>query len=105
MTTDVIPEHRRQDFVEQVFWNIGEIIAVSTRLRDALSKRQKSYAVVASIGDIFLDIVPYFDPFVKYGSHQLYGKYEFEREKSSNSAFSQFVDVRQSLSCAFAAGD
>jgi hypothetical protein len=77
-----------------VFWNIHDIIAVNTRLRDALNKRQKSYAVVERIGDILLDAVPHFGPFVSYGAHQLYGKYEFEKEKSSNMAFAQFVEVR-----------
>jgi hypothetical protein len=91
--SDIIPVERRSDFLMQVFWNMPDIIAVNTRLRDALSKRQKQYAVVDRIGDIFLDIVPHFGPFVHYGAHQLYGKYEFEKEKSSNPAFTQFVDV------------
>ena len=93
-TQDILPEARRADFIEQVFWNIHDVIAVNTRLRDALNKRQKSYAVIEGIADIFLDIVPHFAPFVSYGSHQLYGKYEFEKEKSSNPAFAQFVEVR-----------
>lgn len=63
-------------------------------MRDALNKRQKSYAVIEGIADVFLDIVPLFAPFVSYGAHQLYGKYEFEKEKSSNPAFAQFVEVR-----------
>lgn len=90
---DVIPQARRTDFLEQVFWNIHDIIAVNTRLRDALNKRQKSYAVVERIGDILLEAVPHFGPFVSYGAHQLYGKYEFEKEKSSNLAFAHFVEV------------
>jgi hypothetical protein len=77
-----------------VFWNIHDIISVNTRLRDALNKRQKSYAVVERLGDILLDAVPHFAPFVSYGAHQLYGKYEFEKEKSSNPAFASFVEVR-----------
>jgi hypothetical protein len=93
-TQDILPEARRADFIEQVFWNIHDVIAVNTRLREALNKRQKSYAVIEGIADIFLDIVPHFAPFVSYGSHQLYGKYEFEKEKSSNPAFAQFVEVR-----------
>ena len=93
--SDIIPADRRADFITQVFWNIHEIIAVNTRLRDALNKRQKSYAVVERIGDILLDAVPHFGPFVSYGAHQLYGKYEFEKEKSSNPAFAQFVEVSQ----------
>ncbi|EPQ56570.1 CNH-domain-containing protein [Gloeophyllum trabeum ATCC 11539] len=95
--SDVIPEHRRTDFLEQVFWNIHDIIAVNTRLRDALNKRQKSYAVVERIGDILLDAVPHFGPFVSYGAHQLYGKYEFEKEKSSNPAFAAFVEQTERL--------
>ncbi|TFK51833.1 CNH-domain-containing protein [Heliocybe sulcata] len=96
-TSDVIPEHRRTDFLEQVFWNIHDIIAVNTRLRDALNKRQKSYAVVERIGDILLDAVPHFSPFVSYGAHQLYGKYEFEKEKGSNPAFAAFVEQAERL--------
>jgi len=90
---DIIPAERRTDFLAQVFWNVHDIIAVNTRLRDALNKRQKSYAVVERIGDVLLDIVPHFGPFVSYGAHQLYGKYEFEKEKSSNPAFALFVEV------------
>ncbi|THU92740.1 CNH-domain-containing protein [Dendrothele bispora CBS 962.96] len=94
---NVIPEDRRTSFLEQVFWNIFDIIAVNTRLRDALIKRQKQYAVVEKIGDILLDAVPHFGPFVSYGAHQLYGKYEFEKEKGSNQAFAQFVETTERL--------
>ncbi|KAI9062525.1 CNH-domain-containing protein [Trametes sanguinea] len=89
---DIIPESRREDFITQVFWNINDIIAVNTRLRDALNKRQKAYAVVEQIGDVLLEAVPHFHPFVSYGAHQLYGKYEFEKEKSTNPAFARFVE-------------
>ncbi|KAF5361828.1 hypothetical protein D9756_002262 [Leucocoprinus leucothites] len=95
--SEVIPPERRKAFIQQVFWNVREILAVNTRLRDALSKRQKSYAVVDRIGDIFLEHVPHFGPFVAYGAHQLYGKYEFEREKGQNPAFSAFVDATERL--------
>ncbi|KAJ3558567.1 hypothetical protein NP233_g11485 [Leucocoprinus birnbaumii] len=95
--SEVIPAERRKAFVQQVFWNVREILAVNTRLRDALSKRQKSYAVVDRIGDIFLEHVPHFGPFVAYGAHQLYGKYEFEREKGQNPAFAAFVEATERL--------
>ena len=95
--SDIIPPTRRAEFLREVFWNIHEIITVNTRLRDALNKRQKSYAVVERIGDILLDAVPHFGPFVSYGAHQLYGKYEFEKEKTSNPSFAQFVEVRNDL--------
>jgi hypothetical protein len=90
---NIIPEARREDFVTQVFWNVLEIYAVNVRLADQLNKRQKQTHVVDHVGDIFLDMVPHFAPFVKYGAHQLYGKYEFEKEKGSNPAFAKFVEV------------
>ena len=77
--------------MEQVFWNLHDIIAVNTRLRDALNKRQKSYAIVEQIGDILLDAVPHFGPFVSYGAHQLYGKYEFEKEKAAKLSVNDFI--------------
>ena len=91
--SDIIPEPRRTEFLSQVFWNVYDITALNLRLRDALNKRQKSYAVVEQIGDIFSEHVPNFATFVSYGAHQLYGKYEFEKEKSSNPAFARFVEV------------
>ncbi|GAA5923331.1 uncharacterized protein JCM15063_003614 [Sporobolomyces koalae] len=94
---NIIPEARREDFVTQVFWNVLEIYAVNVRLADLLNKRQKQNHVVGHIGDIFLDLVPHFAPFVKYGAHQLYGKYEFEKEKGSNPAFAKFVEETERL--------
>ncbi|KAJ6620583.1 CNH domain-containing protein [Mycena sp. CBHHK59/15] len=94
---DIIPAERREHFLIQVFWNAHDIITVNTKLRDALNKRQRAYAVVEKIGDIFMDAVPYFEPFVSYGAHQLYGKYEFEKEKSANPAFAAFVEMTERL--------
>ncbi|KAF7309990.1 Rho guanyl-nucleotide exchange factor [Mycena indigotica] len=94
---DIIPTERREQFLIQVFWNAHDIITVNTKLRDALNKRQRAYAVVEKIGDIFLDAIPHFEPFVSYGAHQLYGKYEFEKEKSSNPAFAAFVEATERL--------
>lgn len=96
-TLDIIPPDRRTDFVQQVFWNIEDILDVNVRLRDLLTKRQKAYPIVETIGDIFLELVPHFEPFVHYGKHQLYGKYEFEKEKSANPAFAEFVETVERL--------
>lgn len=96
-TSSIIPEHRRQDFVTQVFWNVLDVLAVNSRLSELLTKRQKSSHVIKSIGDLYLELVPHFGPFVQYGSHQLYGKYEFEKEKISNPAFGKFVDETERL--------
>ena len=94
---DIVPDAKREDFVTQVFWNVLEIHTVNSKLAEMLTKRQKQQAVVDRIGDILLEMVPHFAPFVKYGAHQLYGKYEFEKEKSSNLTFTKFVDETERL--------
>ena len=38
---DVIPAERCTDFIQQVFWNIHEIIGMNSHPHDALIKRQK----------------------------------------------------------------
>ncbi|CAG8548773.1 2177_t:CDS:10 [Gigaspora margarita] len=94
---NIIPELRREEFVDTVFYNILDIYKVNSKLNDALQKRQNAYAIVEQIGDIFLEHVPKFDPFIKYGAHQLLGKYEFEKEKSSNPEFAKFVEKVERL--------
>ena len=90
--TSPIPEHRREKFIRTVFSNCQEVYMVNSRLADALTRRQQASPVVRNIGDIFLEYVTRFNPFIKYGANQLFGKYEFEKEKASNLAFSKFVD-------------
>ena len=92
-----IPEHRREKFIRTVFGNCLEVLAVNSKFAEALSARQKENPVVKNIGDVFLQWVPRFDPFIKYGANQMYGKYEFEREKGHNVAFSRFVDETERL--------
>lgn len=92
---NVIAESRREQFVQQVFWNVTDIHAVNIRLAESLTRRQKQQPIVQAIGDILLKYIPDFAPFVKYGAHQLYGKYEFEKEKQSNAAFAKFVEVSE----------
>ncbi|CAL5872059.1 uncharacterized protein PFLUO_LOCUS6316 [Penicillium psychrofluorescens] len=92
-----IPEHRREKFIRTVFGNCLEVLKVNSGLCEALNARQKDSPVVKTVGDIFLQHVPRFDPFIKYGANQLYGKYEFEKEKSSNPPFAKFVEDTERL--------
>jgi RHO1 GDP-GTP exchange protein 1/2 len=98
-TTSVSPikEEKREKFVRTVFGNCLEVLSVNSKFADELSKRQKEQHVVHHIGDVFLKWVPQFDPFIKYGANQMYGKYEFEKEKGINPAFSRFVDETERL--------
>ncbi|KAK9454349.1 CNH domain-containing protein [Dipodascopsis uninucleata] len=96
-TTNVIPEHRREKFIRTVFSNAMEVHSINSRLAEALTKRQQQAPVVYQIGDIMLEYVPKFVPFIRYGANQLYGKYEFEREKSTNPLFAKFVEDTERL--------
>lgn len=96
-TLSPIPEHRREKFIRTVFGNCLEVLKVNSGLCEALNARQKESQVVKAVGDIFLQHVPRFDPFIKYGANQLYGKYEFEKEKASNPAFTRFVEETERL--------
>ncbi|ODN82498.1 rho guanyl-nucleotide exchange factor [Cryptococcus wingfieldii CBS 7118] len=91
-TQEIVDLDRRDDFVRQVFWNVHDVLAVNQPLAERLTKRQQKEPVVSGVGDLFLERVPLFEPFVTYGAHQLFGKYEFEKEKGSNPDFQKFVD-------------
>ncbi|KAJ9097534.1 hypothetical protein QFC19_006708 [Naganishia cerealis] len=91
-TNDVIPQAKRESFVTQVFWNTHEILAVNSLFAERLTKRQKHNHIVPYVADIMGEFIAQFEPFVVYGAHQLFGKYEFEKEKTNNPAFQKFVD-------------
>ena len=92
-----IPEQRREKFVRTVFSNCLEVHSVNSKLAEALTRRQQESPIVNNVADIFLEVVPRFNPFVKYGSNQMFGKHEFEREKNANPAFQKFVDETERL--------
>ncbi|CAG8530410.1 12743_t:CDS:10 [Cetraspora pellucida] len=94
---EYLRDSRREEFVHDVFYNIIDIYNVNSKLNDALQKRQTAYTIVEQIGDIFLEYIPLFDPFIKYGAHQLLGKYEFEKEKTNNPTFAKFVEDTERL--------
>jgi hypothetical protein len=90
-----IPESRRERIVRTIFSNIIDppsIHGVSSKFADSLTERQRKHPVVQCVGDIFLEFVPQFEPFITYGSNQLNAKFEFEKERSLNPYFSKFVD-------------
>ncbi|KAI1803724.1 CNH-domain-containing protein [Daldinia bambusicola] len=90
-----IPAARREQVVQNIFSNIIDhpsIHSVSSRFAKALTERQQKNPVVKNLGDIFLEIVPQFEPFILYGSKQLEAKFEFENERSSNPYFAKFVE-------------
>ncbi|KAK3365229.1 CNH domain-containing protein [Lasiosphaeria ovina] len=95
ISTSAIPLQRRERVVRTIFSNIIDtpsIHGVSSRFAKALTERQQKSPVVQNVGDIFLEFVPQFEPFILYGSKQLEGKFEFENERAINKDFAKFVD-------------
>lgn len=92
-----IPDHRREKFIRTVFSNCQEVHGVNSRMAQALTRRQQQNPVVRNVGDIFLEYVPQFHPFIRYGANQLFGKFEFEKEKGSNPAFARFTERTERL--------
>lgn len=92
-----IPEHRREKFISTVFSNCQEVHSVNARMAQALTRRQQQNPVVRNVGDIFIEYVPQFHPFIRYGANQLFGKFEFEKEKASNPAFARFTEETERL--------
>ena len=65
-----IPTARREVVVRNIFSNVIDhpsIHSVSSRFARALTERQQKHPVVKNLGDIFLEIVPQFEPFILYG--------------------------------------
>ncbi|KAM3579239.1 RHO1 GDP-GTP exchange protein 2 [Umbelopsis sp. WA50703] len=91
ITTDIIPEERRELFVQEVFWNVRDIYNVNIGLCESLLDRQRESHIVEQVGDILLQHVSNFEPFVVYGAHQIVAKHMFEQEKTRNIRFAEFV--------------
>ncbi|GAB7357335.1 hypothetical protein MBLNU459_g8289t1 [Dothideomycetes sp. NU459] len=95
--TSPIKENRREKFTRTVFSNCQEVHSVNVRMASALTRRQQQSPIVRNVGDIFLEFVTQFQPFIRYGANQLFGKHEFEKEKSTNPAFAKFVEETERL--------
>lgn len=91
-SNDIIPIERKNEFIVDVFWNISDIERISAALSKDLTLRQDKHSIIPSIGDILLNHVKDFQPFVIYGAHQIIAKHKFEMEKKRNTKFLQFVE-------------
>ncbi|GAA5800025.1 hypothetical protein HPULCUR_005446 [Helicostylum pulchrum] len=90
LSQDIIKD--KKNFVAEVFHNIEHIQKSNTDLSQSLEAKQAEKYLVSSIGDVMLEHVCNFQPFVDYGAHQVIGKFYFELEKKRNPLFAQFVE-------------
>lgn len=89
----IIPTARKEIFIQKVFRNIASIYEINTRLLHALKARQNENPVIYQVGDILLDFVIDFEPYIDYGSKQHEAKYTLENERFINANFEAFVQV------------
>lgn len=87
----IIPISRRETFIKKVFGNIESIHLLNIRLLHALQARQSQHRVIYQIGDILLNFVTDFEPYIKYGSKQYEAKFALENERYTNPNFDAFV--------------
>lgn len=88
----IIPISRRESFIKKVFRNVQDIYKVNIRLLRALEMRQGQHPIIHQIGDILLNFVIDFEPYIMYGSKQYEAKFALENERYINSNFDAFVE-------------
>lgn len=90
----IIPTSRRENFIRKVFGGIQDIYMINIRLLRSLQSRQNQHPVIYQIGDILLNFVIDFEPYITYGSKQYEAKFALQNERYINSNFNAFVEVR-----------
>ncbi|CAI4062297.1 Rho family guanine nucleotide exchange factor ROM1 SKDI_07G3210 [Saccharomyces kudriavzevii IFO 1802] len=92
LETNIIPADVRVNFVKHVFAYINEIYSVNREFLKALAQRQALSPICPGIADIFLQYIPFFDPFLSYIASRPYAKYLIETQRSINPNFARFDD-------------
>ncbi|KAG2191911.1 hypothetical protein INT46_006793 [Mucor plumbeus] len=90
----IIPTSRKETLLRKVFGGIEEIYKINIRLLRALQERQNQHSIIYQIGDILLDFVIEFEPYISYGSKQYEAKFALENERFINPNFDAFATER-----------
>ena len=91
---NIIPEHQREIFIQTVFGGVGDLLRLGKGFSEALTKRQQQQKpVVETIGDVFLDHVGGFEPFIRYSGNKVFATFEHERQQQVNVKYARFLDA------------
>ncbi|PVH14276.1 uncharacterized protein CXQ87_002404 [Candidozyma duobushaemuli] len=91
---NIIPEREREAFIRTVFGGVSELLRLGKSLSEALTNRQQQQKpVVESVGDVFLQFVGSFDPFIKYSGNKVFASFEHERQQQVNVKYARFLDA------------
>ncbi|CEP18798.1 hypothetical protein [Parasitella parasitica] len=91
----IIPTSRRETLLRKVFGDIDKIYMINSRFLQALQERQNQHCIISQIGDILLQFVIEFEPYISYGSKQYEAKFALENERFINPNFDAFVEATE----------
>lgn len=91
---NIIPEREREAFIRTVFGGVSDLLRLAKSLSEALTARQQHQKpVVEIIGDVFLQFVQNFDPFIKYSGNKVFASFEHERQQQVNMKYARFLEA------------
>ncbi|KHC82173.1 hypothetical protein MGS_01724 [Candida albicans P78042] len=91
---NIIPDYQRETFIQTVFGGVPDLLRLAKRLSEALTRRQQQQKpVIETIGDVFLDYVGDFEPFVTYSGNKVFATFEHERQQQVNMKYARFLDA------------
>lgn len=91
---NIIPEREREAFIRTVFGGVNDLLRLAKSLSESLTTRQQQEKpVVESIGDVVLQYVGSFEPFIKYSGNKVFASFEHERQQQVNVKYSRFLEA------------
>ncbi|KAK4511309.1 uncharacterized protein ATC70_012524 [Mucor velutinosus] len=91
----IIPASRKETLLRKVFGGIEDIYRINIQLLRALQERQSQHSIIHQVGDILLDFVIDFEPYISYGLKQYEAKFALENERFINPNFDAFVEATE----------
>lgn len=90
---NIIPDRERDAFIRTVFGGVNNLLRLSRSLSEALTARQQAQKpVIETIGDVFLQFVGNFEPFMEYSGNKVFASYEHERQQQVNFKYARFLE-------------
>lgn len=76
-----------------IFWNIEDIVNISNAFLEIAQKRFDEWTPKSTIGDVFIQIAPYFRIYLEYcNNNEKAGEFFREKYKRETYYFSKFID-------------
>lgn len=91
---NIIPEREREAFIRTVFGGVNDLLRLAKSLSESLTARQQQEKpVIECIGDVVLQYVGSFEPFIKYSGNKVFASFEHERQQQVNMKYSRFLEA------------